>query len=80
MKKLLNMKVTMMAIIVGTVLKDAEMRLEESEIRGKIENIQTIAFVTIDLKTQKSSGDLRKLSVTRTQVKATNQNACRKIG
>ena len=45
LRKLWNMKVTVIPIIVvafGTVFKGLEKRLEELETRGKIETIQTI--------------------------------------
>ena len=55
-------------IVVGvlvTVPKKLEKRPEESEIRGRIETIQTSAL----LNTQKSPVDLRRLTVAHTPVK-----------
>ena len=48
LKKLWNVKATVIPIVVGalgTVLKGLEKRLEELETRVRIENIQTIAFL-----------------------------------
>ena len=47
-KKLYNMKVTVLAIIIGalgTVCKGLETRLEELEVRRRIETIQTAALL-----------------------------------
>ena len=47
LKKSWNMKVTLISIVVGvleTVLSDLENRLDELEIRGRIETIQNAAL------------------------------------
>ena len=61
------MKVTIISIVIGafgTVNKGLLKGLEDLEIRGRVETIQTIAL----LNTEKSPGDLRTLAVTHTQV------------
>ena len=63
LKKLWNMKVTFIPIIIGalgTVTKGLIKALEDLEIKGRSETIQTIA----SLNTEKSPGDLRRLTVT----------------
>ena len=65
LKKLWNMKVKVIPIVVGTVPKGLEKGLESLEIRGRIDTIQNTAL----LHTQKSPGDLRRLAVTQTPVK-----------
>ena len=51
----------------GTVPKDMGKGLEELEIRGRIETIQTI--VEIRTNTEKSLGDLSRFAVTQTPEK-----------
>ena len=64
-KKQKNMEVTVIVIVIGaleSVPKDLVGELEELEIRGQVET-------RIGQNTQKSPGDLRRLSVTWTPVK-----------
>ena len=52
LKKLWNMRVTVIPIIVGalrTVPKGLEKRLEERQIRGRIETIQTIVSIVWEI-------------------------------
>ena len=53
----------------STVPKGLIKRLEDLEIRGRVETIQTTAFVVISQNTEKSPGDLRRLSITQIPVK-----------
>ena len=52
-----------------TVTKRPVLGLEDVEIRGRVETIQTTAFIKIGQNTEKSPGDLRRLAVTQTPVK-----------
>ena len=64
-----NMKVTFIPIIIGalgTVTKGSLKGLEDLEIRGLVETIQTIEIYQ---NTEKSPGDLRRLAVIQTSVK-----------
>ena len=69
------MKVTVIPIVIGalgTAPKGLERGLEELEIRGRIETVQTTALlrsVILQDFSQKSIGDLKKLAVTQTPVK-----------
>ena len=68
LRKLWNMKVTVIPIVIsvlGMVLKGLERGLEELEIRRWIETIQTKTW----LSTEKRPGDLKRLAVTQTPVK-----------
>ena len=61
LKKLWNIKVTMIQTVIGTlstVTKGLVQGLEDLEIRGRAGTIQTTAL----LNTEKSSGDLRRHS------------------
>ena len=69
LKNLRNMKVTEVPIVVGaleTIQKGIVKGLEELEIGGQAETIQTKAFSS---NTQKTPVDLRILAVTQTSVK-----------
>ena len=67
-KKLWNMRVTVIPIVIidlGTVTKRLVQRLEDLEITGWVETIQTTAFFNIE----KSPRDLRGHAVTQIPVK-----------
>ena len=71
LKKLWNMNVTVILIVIGTlgmISKGLISALEELEIRGGIETIQTTVLRSARMK-KKCSVDLRRLAVTRTPVK-----------
>ena len=53
----------------GTVTKGLIKGLEDLEVGGRVETIQT-TNIENGLKTEKSPGDLRRLAVTQTTVKA----------
>ena len=71
------MRVMVILIVInwlGTVPKGLERELEEFEIRGRIETIQTIALlrlakILIGQNTEESPEDLKILDVTQTPVK-----------
>ena len=70
LKKLWNMKVTVIPFVVGAfgiVTKGQEQGLEDMEIRGRGETIQTTALLRQN--TKKSTGDLKRLDVTQTPAK-----------
>ena len=72
MKKLCNMKVTFIPIFIGalgTVTIGLIKGLEDLEISGRVETIQTTALLKIGQNTEKSPGYLRRLAVTQTSVK-----------
>ena len=80
LKKLWNMKVTILPIVIGafgTVTKRLQKGLEDLEVGGQVEAIQTIAckktitiiIIIIGQNTKKSPGELRRLAVTQTPVK-----------
>ena len=52
----------------GTITKELLKGLEDLEIRGRLENIQTIYNIKICQYTEKSLGDLKRLAVTQTPV------------
>ena len=63
LRKLWNMKVTIIPLVIGalgTVTKGFVQGLEDLEIRGRVETIQT-SDIEIGQNTEKSSGDLKKL-------------------
>ena len=69
LKKLWNMNVTVISIVIGalgTITKRLVKGLEELEISGRVETIQT---AEIGQNTEKSPGDLRRLDVTQIRVK-----------
>ena len=71
LKKLWNMKVSIIPIVTdafGTVTKGLLKRLEDLEIRGRVETIQNYCIIEIGQNTEKSPGDLRRLAVTQTPV------------
>ena len=68
---------TAITIIIGaldTVTKGLVKRLEDLEIRGIVETLQT-SIVEISQNTAKSPGDLRRLAVTQIPVKDQSANA-----
>ena len=70
LKKLWNMKVTIVPIVIGalgTVTKGLLKGLEDLEVSGRVETIQTTA--EDGQNTEMSPGDLRRLAVTQTPVK-----------
>ena len=67
-----NMKVTMIPIVIvalGTANNELGHGLEDLEIRGRVETIQSYSIAEIGQNTEKSPGDLRRLAVTKTLVK-----------
>ena len=66
------MQVTIIPIVIGafgTVTKGLLKGLEDMEVAGRVETIQTTAFPENGQNTEKSPGDLRRLVVTQTPVK-----------
>ena len=66
LKKLWNMKVTFIPIVIGslgTITKWLIKGLEDLEIRGRVETTQT-CIIEIGQNTEKSPGDLRRFVVT----------------
>ena len=71
LKKLWNMKVTMVPILIGalgTVTKGLSKGLEDLEVGGRVETIQT-TVAEDGQNTETNPGDLRRLVVTQTPVK-----------
>ena len=71
LKKLWNMKVTVIPIVFGapgTVTKGLVQGLEDLEIRGRVETIY-YCIIKIGQNTEKSPGDLKRLAVTQTPVR-----------
>ena len=71
-KKLWNMKVTIVPIVIGafgTITKGLLKGLEDLEAERRVETIQMTAITENGQNTEKSAGDLRRLSVTQTPVK-----------
>ena len=63
------MNVTIIPIVIGafgTVTKGLLKGLEDLEVGGRVETIQTTALLGNGLNTEKSPGDLRRLAVTQT--------------
>ena len=72
LKKLWNMKVMVTSTLTGafgTVNKGLVLELQDLEIRGRVETIQTTALLR-SVRILKSPGDLRKLAVTQTPVES----------
>ena len=72
LKKLRNVKVTIIPIIIGalgTATKGLVQEHEDLEITGREENVQNYGIVEIGQNTEKSPGDFRKLAVPQTPVK-----------
>ena len=70
-EKLWNIKVMVIPIVTGaldTFTKGLIQRLEDLEISGQVETIQTPAFIQISQNTEESPGDLRRLAVTQIPV------------
>ena len=68
MKKLWNMKVTIIPVVIGnlsSVTKGLIKRLEDLEITGRVETINH-CIIEVDQNIEKSPGDLRRLAVTQT--------------
>ena len=66
------MKVSIIAIVIGafgTVTKVLLKGLEDLEVVGRVETIQTTALLINGQNTEKSPGDLRRMAVTQTPVK-----------
>ena len=66
------MKVTIIPIVIGafgTVTKELLKGLEDLEVDGRVETIQTTALLRMAKNTEKSPGDLRRLAITQTPVK-----------
>ena len=71
LKKLWNMQVTIIPIVIGvfgTVTKGLLKGLEDSEVCEQVETIQTTCIIENSQNTEKSRGDLRRLAVTQTPV------------
>ena len=78
MKKLWNMKVTIIPIVIctfGAVPKELIKGLKDLEIRRRVETIQTNYIIEIVPNTEKSPGDLISLAVIQTPVKRPSANA-----
>ena len=72
LKKLWNMKVTIVPIAIGafdTITKGLLKRLEDLEVGGRVETIQNYYIIENGQNTEKSPGDLRRFAVTQTPVK-----------
>ena len=72
LKKLWNMKVTIVPIVIGafdTVTKGFLKGLEDLEVSGWVETIQTDSIAEDGQNTETSPGDLRRLAVIQTPVK-----------
>ena len=70
-KKLWNMKVTIIPIVIGmlgTVTKGLVKGLEELETRASVETIETTALLSSARILRRFSGDLKRLTVTQTPV------------
>ena len=66
------MKVTIIPIVIGAfgaVTKGLLKGLEDLEVGGRVETIQTTALFENGQNTEKSPGDLRRLAVTQSSVK-----------
>ena len=71
------MKGTIVPIVIGafgTITKGLLKGLEDLEVGGQVETIQTTALLSTDRTTEKSPGDLRRLAVTQTPVKKPSAN------
>ena len=76
LKKLWNMQVIIIPIVIsafGTVIKGLQRGLEDLEVGGRVETIQTTE------NTEKSSGDLRRFAVTQTPGKNHQPKLCEKL-
>ena len=72
LKKKWNMKVTIVPTVIGafgTVTKGLLKGLEDLEVGGRVETIQTTALLKTARNTKKSSWDLRRFAMTQTPVK-----------
>ena len=66
------MQMTIILIVIGafgTVIKGLLKGLEDLEVGGRVETIQTTTLFRTAGITEKSPGDLRKLAVTQTEMK-----------
>ena len=71
LKKLWNMQVTIIPIVIGafgTVTRGLLKGLEDMEVGGRVETIQTTALLRT-ARILRCPGDLRRLTVTQTPVK-----------
>ena len=76
LKKLWNIKVTFIPIVIGahgTVTRGLIKGLEDLEIRGWVETIQNYYIIMIGQNTKKRPGDLWRLVFTQTSVKHNHQ-------
>ena len=72
LKKLWNMKVTIVPIVIGalgTITKGLLKGLKDLEVGGRVETIQTTALLRNGQNPETSPGDLRRLAVTQTPMK-----------
>ena len=72
-KKLWNMKVTVILIVIGafsTVTKGFVQGQEDLKIKGEMENHPNDSIIKIGQNTDKSPGDLRRLAVSQTQLES----------
>ena len=72
LKKIWNMKVTMIPIVIGAfaiVTKELLKGLEDMEISGLVETIQTYSYILYGQTTEKSPGNLRGLYANKTLLK-----------
>ena len=70
-KKLWNVKVTIIPIVIDAFRKVTKVLvkgLEDLEIAGRVETVQT-TIIVIGQNTEKSPGDLKRLAVTQTPVR-----------
>ena len=84
LKKLWNMKVTIVPIVIGalgTIIKGLLEGLEDLEVGGRVETIQNDSIAKNDQNPETSPGDLRGLAVTQTPAKnskgVNNNSTCR---
>ena len=72
LKKLWNMKVTIVPIVIGalgTITKGLLKGLEDLEVGGRVETIRTTALLRTGQNPETSPGDLRRLALTQNPVK-----------
>ena len=72
LKKLWNMKVTVIPIVIGalvTFIRGLVQGQEDLEIRGRVVTMKNYSIVEIGQNTEKSPGDLRRFAITQTPMK-----------